>query len=78
MSGHPRRLCHARHQRRQIAMILKRVARRHQPPNDIEPEPAHRDQADLAVRGMSWIKAAAQESDPQTTGVARQAHENRR
>src|SRR5262245_10617774 len=58
--------------RAQAARILERIARRHQPPDAVEAESAHADQAGGAMRLMRRIEGAAEQADAHAASVRRQ------
>ena len=53
------------------AVILERIARRHQPPHAVELQPLDREQADGAMRDMRRIERAAEQADAHAVGVER-------
>jgi len=55
----------------QAAIILKRIARRHQPPDAVEFQPLDRELADGAMRGMGRVERAAEQADAHSIGVKR-------
>ena len=55
----------------QAAVFLERIARRDQPPDPVELQPLHREQADGAVRGMRRIEGAAEQADAHAVGMER-------
>ena len=63
MMGERARGREALRQRRKAAGVLERIARRHQPPDPVEPDPVHGEQAGGAVRRMRRIEGAAEQAD---------------
>ena len=56
----------------QSARVLERIAGRHQPPDPVEAEPLHRQQAGGAMRLMRRIERAAEQADAHAGRVRRQ------
>ena len=52
-------------QRGEFGLVLERIARRHQPPHGVEPEPPQGDEAGVAMALMRRIERAAEQSDAQ-------------
>ena len=50
-------------ERRKPARVLQRIAGRHQPPDAVEVEPLHREQAGGAMRRVRRIERAAEQAD---------------
>ena len=55
------------------ARVLERIARRHQPPDPVEIEPLHRDQAGAEMRLVRRIERAAEQADAHAGGVGGKA-----
>ena len=62
----------ARRERREAARIFQRIAGRHQPPDAIEAEPLHRQQAGAAMRRVRRIERAAEQPDAHAGRMRRQ------
>ena len=68
-AGHRPRRGHPRgHRRHVLRSSLKRVARRNQPPDFVEPERVERREADPAVPAVGRIERSAEESDAHHAG----------
>lgn len=63
MPSHPSCGRHALRQRCHAPARLKRVLRRDEPPDVIEPQPLQGQQADMAVPAMGGVERAAQKAD---------------
>ena len=50
-------------ERGEPARVLERIARRHQPPDPVEAEPLHRQQAGREMRLVRRIERAAEQAD---------------
>ena len=61
-------------ERREPARVLERIARRHQPPDAVEPEPLHGDQAGGAMGVVRRIERAAEQADAHAGRMGREAH----
>ncbi len=56
-------------ERRKAPGVLERIARRHQPPDAVEAEPPHGDQAGGAVGVVRRIERSAEQADLHAGGV---------
>src|SRR5690606_38843112 len=65
MAGHGLGAAQALRQRRHAVGVLERILRADQPPDAIELQPVQRGQADLAMRRMGRIEAAAEQANTQ-------------
>src|SRR5215475_14168225 len=58
-------------ERRKPAGVFERIARRHQPPDPVEIEALHGDQAGAEMRLVRRIERAAEQTDPHPRGMGR-------